>query len=51
MTAFNIGIAAGSALGGVVIDTSSIANVLVLGTAMLIVAFALALPRVSRSAG
>jgi DHA1 family inner membrane transport protein len=51
MTAFNIGIAAGPALGGVVIDTSSIANVLVLGTAMLIVAFALALPRVSRSAG
>ncbi len=51
MTAFNIGIAAGSALGGFVIDTSSVANVLVLGTAMLIVAFTLALPRMSRSPG
>ena len=48
MTAFNLGIAGGSALGGFVIDTSSIANVLVLGSAMLTIAFALALPRVSR---
>jgi DHA1 family purine base/nucleoside efflux pump-like MFS transporter len=49
MTAFNIGIAAGSALGGLIVDASGIANILMLGTAMLIVAFVLALPRVRRS--
>lgn len=49
MTAFNIGIAAGSALGGLIIDASGIANILVLGTAMLVVAFAFALPEIPRA--
>jgi DHA1 family purine base/nucleoside efflux pump-like MFS transporter len=44
MTAFNLGIAGGSALGGVVIATSGVANVVVLGGVLLAIAFAIALP-------
>jgi predicted MFS family arabinose efflux permease len=47
MTAFNLGIAGGSALGGLVIATSGIANIVVLGAALLAaaLAFAATLPR------
>ena len=47
MTAFNLGIACGSALGGAIIATSGIANVVVAGAALLAVALIVAiwLPR------
>jgi DHA1 family inner membrane transport protein len=41
MTAFNLGIAGGSALGGVVIATSGVANIVWLGAALLVPALAL----------
>jgi DHA1 family purine base/nucleoside efflux pump-like MFS transporter len=43
MTAFNLGIAGGSALGGAVIVTSGISNVVVLGAVLLVPALALSL--------
>jgi predicted MFS family arabinose efflux permease len=41
MTAFNLGIAAGSGLGGAVIAASGVANVMLLGAALLVPAWAL----------
>lgn len=44
MTAFNLGIAAGSGLGGAIIAASGIANVVTAGAVLLAIAFAIALP-------
>jgi predicted MFS family arabinose efflux permease len=44
MTACNLGIAGGSALGGIVIATTGVAGIVSLGAAFLIVGFAIALP-------
>ena len=41
MTACNVGIAAGSALGGLVVATSGVRNTLLLGAAMLAIAIVL----------
>jgi DHA1 family purine base/nucleoside efflux pump-like MFS transporter len=44
MTACNLGIAGGSALGGIVIATSGVADIVTLGAVFLVAGFAIALP-------
>jgi predicted MFS family arabinose efflux permease len=44
MTAMNLGIAAGSAIGGAIVATSGVANVVSAGAVLLALAFAIAFP-------